>query len=88
MFSCGEISAFFAKQIFFSGVELNSSLHYQDFQVFKFDINIQILVWIFGSTYIYRKGEILKAKVTCQLSIFFTVTRDTQWSRSGNNVSF
>ena len=53
-----ETSAFFAK-IFFqmSVVILNSTLHYQ---IFKFDIHIQILVWIFGST--YRKGEILKQK--------------------------
>ena len=35
-FSCGEISAFFAK-IFFSVVILNSSLHYQ---IFEFDTNI------------------------------------------------
>ena len=34
---------------------MNSSLHYQ---IFEFDINIQILVWIIGSK--YRKGEILK----------------------------
>ena len=34
-----------------------TELHYQ---IFKFDINIQILVWIFGST--YSKGEILKQK--------------------------
>ena len=58
VFSCGELSAFFAK-IFFqiSVVILNPTLHYQ---IFKFDINIQILVWIFGST--YRKGKILKQK--------------------------
>ena len=43
------------KYFFFyiSVVILNSSLHYQ---IFEFDINIQILVWIIGST--YRKGEI------------------------------
>ena len=57
-FSCGEISAFFAKKKKkFPVVILNSSLHYQ---IFEFDINIQILVWIIGST--YRKGEILKQK--------------------------
>ena len=57
-FSGAEISAFFT-EIFFqmSVVILNSTLHYQ---IFKFDIDIQILVWIFGST--YRKGEILKQK--------------------------
>ena len=62
IFSCGEISAFFAKMFFFiSVVILNSSLYYQ---IFEFDIDIdndiQILVWIIGST--YRKGEILKQK--------------------------
>ena len=41
----------------FPVVILNSTLHYQ---IFKFDIDIQILVWMFGST--YRKGEILKQK--------------------------
>ena len=53
-----EISAFFAK-IFcqISVVILNSTLHSQ---IFEFDIGIQILIWIFGST--YRKGEILKQK--------------------------
>ena len=53
-----EISAFFT-EIFFqiSVVTLNSTLHYQ---IFKFDIDIQIVVGIFGST--YRKGEILKQK--------------------------
>ena len=30
------------------------------YQIYEFDINIQILVWIIGST--YRKGEILKQK--------------------------
>ena len=57
-FSGAEISAFFT-EIFFtiSVVILNSTLHYQ---IFKFDIDIQILVWNFGST--YRKGEILKQK--------------------------
>ena len=38
-----------------------------------------ILVWIFGST--YRKGEILKQKWHVN-SQFFTVTRDTHWSRN------
>ena len=58
VFSGAEISAFFAK-IFFqiSVVILNSTLHSQ---IFEFDISIQILIWIFGST--YRKGEILKQK--------------------------
>ena len=37
--------------LYISVVILNSSLHYQ---IFKFDINIQILVWIIGGT--YRKG--------------------------------
>ena len=57
IFSCGEISAFFAKIFYFISVLiLNSSLHYH---IFEFDTNIiQILVWIIGST--YRKGEILK----------------------------
>ena len=57
-FSGAEISAFFT-EIFcqISVVILNSSLHYQ---IFKFDIDIQILVWIFSST--YRKGAILKQK--------------------------
>ena len=57
-FSGAEISAFFTK-IFFqiSVVILNSTLHSQ---IFEFDISIQILVWIFGST--YRKGEIFKRK--------------------------
>ena len=45
-------------KILISVVILNSSLHYQ---IFEFvDINIQILVWIIGST--YSKGEILKQK--------------------------
>ena len=31
--------------------------------IFEFDIDIQILlVWIIGSTYCYREGEILKQK--------------------------
>ena len=42
-FFCSEISAFFAKIFFYiSVVILNSSLHYQ---IFKFDINIQILYY-------------------------------------------
>ena len=40
-FSCGEISTFFANFFSFSVVILNSSLYYQ---IFEFDINIQILV--------------------------------------------
>ena len=57
-FSCGEISAFFT-EIFFqiSFVIFNSTLHSQ---IFAFDISIQILDFILGST--YRKGEILKQK--------------------------
>ena len=47
LISCGEISAFFAKKKKISVVILNSNLHYQ---IFEFDINIQILVWIFGSS--------------------------------------
>ena len=48
---CGEISALFIspppkKKKKKSVVILNSSLHYQ---IFEFDINIQILVWIIGS---------------------------------------
>ena len=39
--------------IFISVVILNSTLHSQ---IFEFDISIQILIWIFGST--YRKGEL------------------------------
>ena len=48
VFSGAEISAFFAK-IFFqiSVVILNSTLHSQ---ILEFDIIIQILIWIFGST--------------------------------------
>ena len=54
VFSGSQISAFFAEYIFLiSVVILNSTLHYQ---IFKFDINIQILVWIFGS----GGGTILK----------------------------
>ena len=54
-FSGAEISAFFAKK---KNLQISvANLHYQ---IFKFDIGIQILVWIFGST--YRKGEILKQK--------------------------
>ena len=54
-----------------SVLKLNSTLHYQ---IFKFDIVIQMLVWIFDST--YRKGEILMQKwhVTSHL---FTVTCHT-----------
>ena len=72
-FSCGEISAFFAK-IFFeiSVVILNSSLRYQ---IFEFDINIQILVWIIGST--YRKGEILKQKWHVNHQLYHCYTRCT-----------
>ena len=57
-FPAVRLCAFFAN-IFFqiSVVILNSTLHYQ---IFEFDINIQILIWIFGST--YRKGEIFKHK--------------------------
>ena len=57
-FSGAKISAFFAKMFFqISVVILNSTLHSQ---IFEFDISIQILVWMFGST--HRKGEILKQK--------------------------
>ena len=63
-FSRAEISAFFPEMFFqISVVILNSTLHYQ---IFKFDIDIQILVWIFGST--YRKGEILKQKAKSDMS--------------------
>ena len=70
-FSDAEISAFFAK-IFFqiSVVILNSNLHYQ---IFKFDIGIQILVWIIGST--YRKGEILKQEWHVNSQLFHCYTR-------------
>ena len=48
-----------------SFVLLNSTLHYQ---IFKFDIDIQILVWSFGSTCIQKRRN-FEAKVTCQQSI-------------------
>ena len=67
IFSCGEISAFFAKIFFFISVVIsNSSLHYQ---IFEIDINIQILVWIVGSTGIQKRRN-FEAKVTCQQSSF------------------
>ena len=75
-FSCGEISAFFSKTFFFiSVVILNSSLHYQ---TFKFDINIQILVWVIGST--YRKLDILKQKWHVNSQFFYCYTRYTMES--------
>ena len=53
-FRC-RVRAFFT-EIFFqiSVVILNSTLHYQ---IFKFDIDIQILDWIFGSTVTARYSE-------------------------------
>ena len=53
-----EISAFIAK-IFFSNFSCDIEFNVHS-QIFEFDISIQILIWIFGST--YRKGEILKQK--------------------------
>ena len=44
----------------FPGLILNSTLHSQIFEFDYYYISIQILIWIFGST--YRKGEILKQK--------------------------
>ena len=82
-FSCGEISAFFAKILFYISVLiLNSSLHYQ---IFEFDTNIiQILVWIIGST--YRKGRNFEAfNLACQQAIFFCYTA-THGTRSDCNV--
>ena len=45
---------------------LNSTLHHQ---IFEFDIDIQILVWIIGSTCIQKRRN-FETKVTCQQSVF------------------
>ena len=63
------LSAFFGfanNFVYISVVILNSSLRYQ---IFEFDINIQMLVWIIGSTYMIQKRRNFEAKVTCQPSI-------------------
>ena len=57
---------------------LSSILHYQ---IFEFNTNIQILVWIIGNI---QKRRNFEANLACQQAIFFfTVTRDTHGTRSG-----
>ena len=54
---------------YFSVVILNSSVHYQ---IFEFDINIQILVWIIGSTHMYTEKQGCQLWETAWREIFFS----------------
>ena len=63
-------------KVIYNKSNLNCKTFFEEFRSIR--LSIQILVWIFGST--YKKGEILKRKWHVNSHFFSSVTQDTHGS--------